>query len=692
MIFAAALAVYAALMAVTWEISTSEAGKKTEFQLSYAVTDMYDTVGGAIDTMLIHVARTAVRHIGRARPMAMERVAAGAKELDIDEISVVDRSGVVIASNDPLSMGVVMAGDPVLDEFMQLTNGVTETVSQAFRPHARNPKFRAKYLAVAFPGGDGFVQVGLAESRLARMLPEILEYVFDEWLLGRTGFFLCADRETGRIVSIPSHFRCRAKTLSDAGYDAAATQRYEVIADGKTVGETFTQHVFGEKCYCKALTWAGHRFVAVVPEREHYDTRTVFICVFGVLMFLILGAFALFLDRIFRDSDRLKAFYAAEEVRRAKDMTIAKTIQNAALPAAVPESPSYRLCAAMLAAREIGGDFYDYFQLDAVHLAFLVADVSGKGVTAALYMMTAKTLIKDALIAVHDPAAALTKVNSELCRNNQANMFVTAWVGVVDLETGVVTYANAGHNPPVALPSCTFAVEKSGPVLAFLDGVSYKPHTIRLAPGDALFLYTDGVTEALDSKGALFGEDRLLESLKVAAQAEPASICNIVRVAVAAFAEGVPQADDITVLALRYIAPPRKFSRSFPPTKEGIAAVSAFIDEVIAAPFSELAALHVIADEMCSNIVRHSGATGFEVKVEIEDDLSGITLTFVDDGVEYDPLAHADPDTTLPAEKRPIGGLGIMLVKKMSDSISYRRAHSRNILVVRRAARASGKP
>ena len=368
-------------------------------------------------------------------------------------------------------------------------------------------------------------------------------------------------------------------------------------------------------------------------------------------------------------------------------MEIAKTIQNAALPVAPPESPSYHLCAAMHAARDIGGDFYDYFQLDALHLAFLVADVSGKGVTAALYMMTAKTLIKDALIADHDPAAALTKVNAELCKNNQANMFVTAWVGVIDLETGVVTYANAGHNPPVALPSCAFVVEKSGPVLAFLDGVVYRSRTLRLAPGDTLFLYTDGVTEALDTKDALFGEDRLVSSLKVAVQAEPIAICNIVRVAVAAFAEGVPQADDITVLALRYIAPPRKFSRTFTSTKEGIAAASAFLDEVVVASFAELSALHVIADEICSNIVKHSGATGFEVKVEIEDGLSGIVLTFVDDGVAYDPLKHADPDTTLPAEKRPIGGLGIMLVKKMSDSVSYHRAHNRNYLKVRRARR-----
>ena len=187
MIFGGVFALYAALMFVTWSIGTRQAEEKTEAQLDYGVLDVHDTVAGAIDTMLGHVARTAVRHVGRPKPMSVEQMEAGAKELDIDEVNIVSREGVIIASNDPHCLGVVMAGDPVMDDFMALTNGVVATVSQPFRPHARNPKMRAKYLAAAFPGGDGFVQVGLDERRLKRMLPAILGYIFDEWLLGRTG-------------------------------------------------------------------------------------------------------------------------------------------------------------------------------------------------------------------------------------------------------------------------------------------------------------------------------------------------------------------------------------------------------------------------------------------------------------------------------------------------------------------------
>jgi len=692
-IYATALALYAALMAVTLAVGTREAELATEAQLDYAVLDLHSTLAGAIDTMLGHVARTAVRHIGKPSPLPRETMDEIAAELDIDEINVATREGEIIASNDPHCMGVVMAGDPVMDEFMELTNGVTATVSQPFRPHARNPAFRAKYLAAAFPCGNGFVQVGLEERRLAKMLPAILGYIFDEWLLGKTGFFLCADAETGRLVSNPARHRDEAANLAETGYDSAARPR-EFVLDGKAPGRTTVQRLFGETCDCRSAVFAGHRFVAALPRREYYTARNNYAAVFAVLLFAVIGAFAFFTDRIFRDSGRMKAFYLAEENRRAKDMEIAKTIQNSALPAAAPESPFCAIDASMQAAKEVGGDFYDHFTLDATHMAFLIADVSGKGITAALYMMTAKSLIKNTLLSDHDPAAALTKANAELCRNNPANMFLTAWVGVLDIETGVVTYANAGHNPPVRIAARRGAdgaarLETvspiSGPLLAFMDGAVYKARKLKLERGDTLFLYTDGVTEALDDKGRLFGDERLADALAAAPEPNPHALCMIVRAAVAAFSTGVPQADDITVLAVRFLAPRRVISRTFAPESAGVAAASDFLDETLGTIDGGAAvspALHIILDEICSNIVKHSGASGFEVEIEEIGRPSRVRITFIDDGSAYDPLSHTDPDTTLPAEERPIGGLGIMMVKKMSDAVSYRRSRNRNYFVV----------
>ena len=683
-IAAAALLAYAALMGVARLITTRQAARATEAQLDNAILDYRATVAGAIDTMLGAIARQAVRELGRAEARPMEEIAALAAHLDIDALNVVDRSGKIIASNDPHCMGVVMAGDPVMGAFMALTNGTVASVSQPFRPHARNPAVRAKYLAAAFPGGDGFVQVGLDERHLGETLPAILGYVFDDWFLGRTGFLLCADAATDALVTCPARRRGQARTLAETGFDAAAARPFEIV--GATgLGRTFRQRLYGEFCFCRAYLFGGHRFVAACPESETFETRTLFGVVFGVLLALVIGAFAGFADRIFRDRDRLQAFYAAEEARRRREMDIAKTIQTSALPGKVPPNPLFRLAASMTPAREVGGDFYDHFRFDATHIAFLVADVSGKGITAALYMMTAKGILRNKLLAARDVAAAFDAANADLCRNNPAHMFLTAWGGILDTATGRLQYVNAGHNPPLvrhADGSVEWLRAKSGPMLAVVPGAAYKPRAADLAPGDTLFLYTDGVTEAMDAAGKLFGDSRLEETLRAAPSGEPESLCRMVRAAVAAFAAGAPASDDLTVLAVQPTLAPRPRTRIFPSTRDGIAASSAFLDECLATAPSSLAPLsaplHVMLDEVVSNIVHHSGADVFEVAAELSPDRAALTVS--DNGKPYVPIAHADPDTSLPADARPIGGLGILIVKKLADSVSYRREGGRNVL------------
>jgi serine phosphatase RsbU (regulator of sigma subunit)/anti-sigma regulatory factor (Ser/Thr protein kinase) len=683
LIFGTTGLLYAVLLFVMWVVGTQQAAEKTEVQLDYAILDFRDTIAGAIDTMLGNVANTIVRDLGEPKPITTQEAQRIAAYHGIDEMNVISREGTVIATSDPTVLGCTMLDRDVAREFMVLTNGTTKTFSQDFRHGAHNTKVRRKYLGCAFPNGNGFIQVGLDDSRLARMLPTILGYIFDKWLLGQTGFFLCADAATDRLISNPVHHQDEAGTLAETGFDEAVAAAYAFESD-KTVGKTFVQRLYGEKCYCRNYLFAGHRFVPSLPEREYYSTRTVYVGVFGILLFVVLSAIALFMNRIFRDSDKLREYYVAEARHRANEMLIAKTIQNSALPNLPPDSHYFDIYAIMHAAKEVGGDFYDYFMLDATHVAFLVADVSGKGVSSALYMMTAKTLIRDRLSADWDPATALTAANEELCRNNPANMFLTAWVGVLDLETGVVTFANAGHNPPLL---CTktgvkFLRTKSGPVLAYMDGIAYKSNNVVLGVGDALLAYTDGVTEALNEENALFGEDRLMTTVQSAATNSPETLCRTLRSAVAAFSAKTAQADDITILSIRRTAAPRTFVRTFPPNSSGVAKALEFLDEVLSCPPAVESAAHIILDEICSNIVKHSGASGFEVDVELLDNPDGVKLTFVDDGKAYDPLSHVDPDTTLSAEERPIGGLGILMVKKMSDSVSYSRVHNRNSLTV----------
>ena len=683
-----ALALYAALISVAWCVGTSEAMHKTEVLLDYAILDFRSTIFGAIDTMLGHIAKSSVRSFGQARPHTIEEMQVFAKVLDIDEINIVDRTGTIIAANDPRCLGVSLLDFPESGKFMVLTNGTTTTYSQQFRAGAHNPDVRRKYLGAAFPGGNGFIQVGFDEKHLSGLLVEMLGYVFDEWLLGEKGFFLCADVNTDRMISNPARHRDEATCLMEAGFDSEAARAYELKGETGT-GETFVQTLFGEKCYCRNYVFGGHRFVPAVPESEYFGLRTAYVTVFVVLLFLVLAAFGWFVDRVMRDADSLKAYWASEDKRRAKDLAIASTIQNAAMPNVLPADPRFRLAADISAAKEVGGDFYDYFPLDESHYAFLVADVSGKGITAALYMMTAKTLIKDTLLALHDPAAALTKVNAELCRNNPANMFLTAWVGVLSIETGYITFANAGHNPPVVMRKDgppRYLRPMSGCMLAIMDGIEYKSRMTRLKVGESLLLYTDGVTEALDPHEVLFGDNRLLDVIGAARSYAPSHICKLVRTAVAAFADGSPQADDLTILALQYLAPPRVFSHLFPATRAGIAEATEFLDKSLEsvglAESPHAASLNIILDEITSNIVNYSGAHGFEVDITVVENPSSVTLVFSDDGTPYDPLGHIDPDTTLSAEERPIGGLGLLMVKKMSNEVVYTRGHNRNILKV----------
>ena len=206
-------------------------------------------------------------------------------------------------------------------------------------------------------------------------------------------------------------------------------------------------------------------------------------------------------------------------------------------------------------AKEVGGDFYDFYMLGEDKLAFLVADVSGKGIPAAMFMMTAKTLIKGFAEMGLEVNEVFTQSNAKLCEGNEADMFVTAWMGILDLKTGVLSYANAGHNPP-ALRSRDgdYAFVRSRPnlILAGMDGVQYRKHELQLRPGDELYLYTDGVTEAQNLSNELFGEQRLLSSLNEAKGMSVEEICKKVKADVDIFAGAADQFDDITMLSIKW--------------------------------------------------------------------------------------------------------------------------------------------
>lgn len=240
-----------------------------------------------------------------------------------------------------------------------------------------------------------------------------------------------------------------------------------------------------------------------------------------------------------------------------QELDIARELQLSFLPRPLPATPHFRIHGLMEPAKEVGGDFFDYFMIDEARLGLVVADVSGKGVPAALFMAISRTLIKAAALAGRSPAATIGEVNAFLAADNDQMMFVTVFHGVLDLASGVLTYVNAGHNAPLLCAAGTdrvAAVARTGdPALAVVEGIAFAERRVRLSPGDTLFLFTDGVTEAFNTSGEAFGDARLAEEVARHCEESVAQIDQRVREAVLAFELGAVRTDDLTCVCLRYL-------------------------------------------------------------------------------------------------------------------------------------------
>ncbi len=244
-----------------------------------------------------------------------------------------------------------------------------------------------------------------------------------------------------------------------------------------------------------------------------------------------------------------------ELVALRQELGVAAQMQDSILPKIFPEHPQYGLYAWMTPAKEVGGDFYDFFPVEDDRFAVVVADVSGKGVPAALFMMVSRTLVKGSALGEREPVKCITEVNQLLYEQNKESMFVTMFYAVLDPASGLLEYVNGGHNLPCLVkPSgeVTWLTGDSGIVLGVIDEFPYQQHSMQLEEGDIVFFYTDGVTEAMDEAGNQFGDDTLLDVLREAVGSDPEDMTRQVVDAVHRHAGGAPQSDDLTCLALRY--------------------------------------------------------------------------------------------------------------------------------------------
>ena len=385
----------------------------------------------------------------------------------------------------------------------------------------------------------------------------------------------------------------------------------------------------------------------------------------------------------------------AENERISTELNLAQRIQADMLPNVYPPFPDrtdLNIYASMHPAKEVGGDFYDFFLLDSDHLGMVVADVSGKGVPAALFMMISKILVQNYTRTGMSPKDILEKVNMEICANNHEDMFVTIWLGILDMKSGHMTASNAGHEFPVIRQAAgDFEVFKDphGFVIGGLEGMKYKNYELVLERGARLFVYSDGVPEATNEEGEMFGLQRLTDVLNSVRDSGPQEILEKVRLEINAFVGAAPQFDDITMMCLEYLGPKHPVKeRVFTANVDSISDVSEFVDaelEAIGCPLKIQMQLNLSIDEIFSNIARFAyvGENGKAiVRFEALENPRAVMLTFIDSGIAYNPLEAPEPDVTSSAAERQVGGLGIFLVRRLMDKVTYEHVDGSNILSI----------
>ena len=557
-ILAAVLAaLYVAIVLNVWLVQTRAAADRLDSLMGPSVSCAVDTVDWAIEPEVLHVARVLAGRWKSADVAARADLRSVQTALDCDQISIVGTNNTVIASTDPASAGFDMTSAPETDEFTALNRGEIAFKTQWFR---RSRGCRPggdggmwfKYAALPFSGG-GYVLAGNTYRDFRKRYFGVLELLFEKMNVGADGYYLLVDRVDGKVVS-GFQREWTGRPLADTGIDPQAFGEDEAVR---------IVRVFGVRSYvCRVrFAFVEMDIYVVVPVDEILSARNVAVTMAALVVGLIFLLGGLLFCKVIRQHERIEDLFARESRRVEEDLAMARAIQANALPSVFPPYPNLRdvidIHALMRPAREVGGDFYDFFFTGPGKLALVIADVSGKGVPAALFMMRAKATLQGLLRSGLDLAEAVSRANRRLAEQNDANMFVTAWVGVVDLASGALEFVSAGHEPPLlkhADGSVGFLEETAGPSLGMMDGAAYRTQTRTLAAGDGLLLYTDGVTEARNAAHEFYGAERLAATFRglLGAKDAGAVIDGIAR-DVDAFVGGTEQADDITLLAFRLV-------------------------------------------------------------------------------------------------------------------------------------------
>lgn len=663
------------------------------------------------------------------------------ESIGISEIHIISPEGVITESTQPELVGYHMDSGEQSRDFFENISRYGE-YAQNCQCASYNSSLEMAYSGIRMEDGN-YLQIGVPRDVLEEYVTDFLEDSTNHLHVGLDGEVVVVSKDLKIISSNQEDII--GKTLDEIGDGHEAGGLYQIMTEkGKSEDGSirFREIKWDNVQYSCAVTdFYENYLIAIQPQKEAMQSQMTAIFIFciaelAVFVILLIYVYHLIERRIVRNVHKvngtlaeitagkldttvdvrdsaefsilsddindmvssLKTYADRQKKLAEKDVYVASTIQLSALPRVFPPYPErkeFDLYATMHSAKAVGGDFYDFFFVGDDILALLIADVSGKGIPAAMFMMAAKTMIKNLAESGLPVEEVISRANDKLSRENASGMFVTVWMGYLNIKTGHLTYVNAGHNKPLLYhenDGYTYLKNRSGLAIALMEGVKYKRFETNLAKGDRIFLYTDGITEANNCKEELYSEGRLEQYLNQHARTEacsPKEVCENVKADVDTFAAGEEQFDDMTMLALTYFGAEEKYEViTIDAQIEKFPSIHAFLEENLEGlycPAKTLMQLEIVAEEIFVNIAKYAYGDkpdGIAIVKLRSKEPGEVILSFIDYGMPYNPLNRADPDITLSEEERPVGGLGIFMVKKNVDDIRYKYEKNCNILTI----------
>ena len=703
---------------------------ETQETFTAAINDVQKDIRDKSDKQLLNITEQVKKEYEENPNVKLDDLL---EKYDIIEINIVNSKGIIIDSTDKSVIDDFnMNSTEQSKQFVEVLK-VRDSFVQEYRPKGQDETVWRKYAAINLEKG-GFIQVGYDATQFHKRLNDFVIDVTKNRHVGTSGFIAVCD-ENLNIVVDNSYL---GKHISIIGINPPEemlngeipTQLYEAKVTNKDKD-------YEEDYFYVFKFIEGYCIIAALPKTEAMFMRdaSIYTSVFmQVIIFATLFVFVYILikrviinnlqkinatlaritggdlnvtvdvrsneefvslsDDINSTVLTLKRYIAEAAARIDKELEYAKQIQLSALPTNFPTGEEYSIYAQMIAAKEVGGDFYDFYKLNDDTVVILVADVSGKGIPAAMFMMTAKTIIKDLAERGLSVNEIFTLANEKLCENNESGMFVTAWMGICDIKTGNIQFANAGHNPPLlkrADGSFEYLKTRAGFVLAGMEGIRYRAGEITLNPGDRLFLYTDGVPEATNKDNVLYGEDRLHTFMNQYSDVEAIKFLPLLKNKIDEFVGEAPQFDDITMLMFDYKPQKRgefMMEKIFPAKTESLDDILSLTEQMLEkyeCPMKMQMAICVAIEEVFVNVAHYAYGEGegdVTFVIKFDESTRNITFQIIDKGIPFNPLEKPDPDITLSAEEREIGGLGIFITKKTMDTVTYSYENNENILTM----------